>query len=121
VCIRDAVREAVVLDAGRVVDGDVRRSFLEILRRVTLFAHHLRDQRVGLTDGVRRRIDKPSLNLLPLLAVVGTLLERERTDLELFAPLLPAREFRLGLAPISACGDGPLILRSEPLSQVLTA
>jgi hypothetical protein len=45
---RDVVRGAVVIDDGRVVNGNVRCTAIEIAHRVAALLHQLANQQVGI-------------------------------------------------------------------------
>ncbi len=115
------MRGPVVLDHLRMVDRDVSRTLLEIVYRITAFAHHLGHQTVRLTDRFRRVVDEPRLCHPPRLDIARPGLRRQLTDLELVVFAFARKQFPLRCALAARCFDGVLVLRPELFSEPFTA
>src|SRR6185503_12229089 len=118
---RDAVRGAVVLDDLRVVDRDVGRALVELVRDgVAAVAHDLHHERVGLADGRAGLVDEAPLRAAPAVGVAVARGGLELADLELVATLPALAKLGLGLAAVpAALLDRAFVFGAEALLQLL--
>src|SRR5207247_992733 len=115
--LRDAVRGAVPLDELRMLDGDVRRPLLEVVRRVAAFLHDLLDERVRLDHRTGRVVHELDLRRLPALHVALPRLGCQLADVQRLVTLLPMAQLTLGFTPIARLLDGAVVLASETFSE----
>jgi hypothetical protein len=91
----------------------VDRALLKIRHRLAADPHSVRNQRIGLGDGVARIIDEMFRHDPPFGGVHVALLPREGTDLKLLNALPPLFEQCFGPARVFFLLDHSVVLRSK--------
>ena len=110
---------SIVLHRVGVIDRDVGRTLIEIVDRITTFAHHLSHESIRLTHRTRRIVDENALYDVPLLGIFLVRIRRQRDDVELLSLPFARNELLLGGALIAGLVDGPFILRAEVFLSVV--
>ena len=90
---------------------------IEIVDRITTFAHHLSHESIRLTHRTRRIVDEHTLHDVPLLGISLVRFRRQRDDVELLSLPFTRNELLLGGALIAGLVHGPLVLRAEVFFQ----
>jgi hypothetical protein len=116
----DVVGGPVVGDDAGMLDGQVGGALLEIGHRVAAGGHDLSNQPVGVAYDPRRVVDEARLDALPGASRAFALSRLERADVELRDAFLPGLELGDGAPFVAALRNGMLVLRAEPLAQVLS-
>ena len=65
--LRDDASFAVILHNGRVGDGYIGCSLLEVCHGITPCGHHAVNERAGFADSYRRIVNETLLNLRPFV------------------------------------------------------
>jgi hypothetical protein len=109
----DDVSGSIVLDHIRVVDRDVGRSLVEIVHRITAFAHYLGHQTIRIPYRPRRIVDERGLHRAPVFDVLGPRVRSQHNDVELLSLSLAGDELLFGGALFTGLYDGSVILWTE--------
>jgi hypothetical protein len=109
--------DPVILNDHWRVDGQVRRTSLEVFKRVATRRHHLGDKLVGFADGARRVVYEERLDATPFAGEGVGLFGRELVQVELADALGARSQQRVGAFGTNSL-DGSFVLGPETFAQV---
>ena len=84
---RERASGTVVLDDYRMIDGQVSRTAVEVLKRIATRGHHLGDELVGFADGAVRVVHEPRLDATPFASKCVGLFGIELVQVEAADPV----------------------------------
>ena len=115
----EGVSGSIVLNHVRVIDRDVGRLLVEIVDRVSAFAHYLGHETICVAHRPRRIVDKRSLHRPPAFGVFCARFRRQCNDVELLSLSFARNEFLFAGALITGLAYGSLVLWTEVFLQSL--